>query len=117
MKNESTAKEMRAAAHKLRESAENATPGPWGTTPQDGVIAWRLGPGGFDDDYEYVIEDRQFEHDEDASWVALVHPGLAQPLAEWLEMEAHMVEKRGLSAEGNTFHALKVARAINGTAE
>jgi hypothetical protein len=38
------------------------------------------------------------------------------PLAEWLETEAYMVEKRGLSPEGQTFHALKAARAINGRA-
>ena len=42
---------------------------------------------------------------------------LVEPLAEWLEHEAYMADRRGLSIEGNTFHALKVARVINGTAK
>lgn len=45
---------------------------------------------------------------EDAAWPS---ENLALAVAEWLETEAHMVERRGNSAEGHTFHALKVARA------
>jgi hypothetical protein len=113
-KTRTPAEELRAAATKLRETAEKATPGPWGAPEHDSsVVAWRVGPGGFDDDFDYVI-DQTLDRAEDADWIALAHPGLAEPLAEWLEMEAHMAERRGLSAEGNTFHALKVARAING---
>ncbi|MFI7448133.1 hypothetical protein ACIBQX_11600 [Nonomuraea sp. NPDC049714] len=35
-------------------------------------------------------------------------------LASWLETEARMWEKRGNSADGHTFHALAVARTLNG---
>jgi Arc/MetJ-type ribon-helix-helix transcriptional regulator len=38
-----------------------------------------------------------------------------EPLASWLETEAHMCEKRGNSSDGHTFHALAVARALNGS--
>lgn len=37
--------------------------------------------------------------------------------AEWLETEAHMASLRGSSPEGQTFHALKVARAYLGEAD
>lgn len=49
------------------------------------------------------------------AWCAVsdVPQVLLEPLAEWLEMEAHMHDKRGNSAEGSTFHALKVAHALN----
>lgn len=43
-----------------------------------------------------------------------VPDALIEPLAEWLETEAHMIASQGLSPEGQSFHALKVARAIKG---
>jgi hypothetical protein len=45
---------------------------------------------------------------------AATHPGVALAVAEWLETEAHMADLRGNSFEGQTFHALKVARAYLG---
>jgi hypothetical protein len=41
-------------------------------------------------------------------------PDATEAVAEWLETEAVMAEKRGNSTEGQTFHALKVARAYLG---
>lgn len=102
--------ELRDAATKLRETAAKAMPGPWGPLDDgDRVVAWKVGPDGFDDDF-----DEPMDHGGNAAWIALAHPGLAERLAAWLETEAHMVGVRGLSAEGQSFHALKVARAING---
>jgi hypothetical protein len=48
---------------------------------------------------------------------ALNH-SLGEAIAEWLDLEAHMltIRRDGTSTEGHTFHALKIARAINGTA-
>lgn len=43
-------------------------------------------------------------------------PTSAEDIAGWLETEAVMWEQRGNSPEGQTFHALKVARAVNGSA-
>lgn len=42
---------------------------------------------------------------------------LSVALAEWLELEAHRVGKRGNSIAGHTFHALKVARVVGGPAD
>jgi hypothetical protein len=50
---------------------------------------------------------------QDAAWPT---EDLSFAVAEWLETEAHMAEQRGNSAEGHTFHALKVARAYSGGA-
>lgn len=42
-------------------------------------------------------------------------PGSFIPeVAGWLELEAHMAALRGNSPEGQTFHALKAARAYLG---
>lgn len=47
-----------------------------------------------------------------ASHVAAWSPAVALAVADWLDLEASMVEKRGdNSPEGHTFHALAVARA------
>jgi hypothetical protein len=46
--------------------------------------------------------------------IAAMHPGVALAVAEWLETEAAMADQRGNSTEGQTFHALKVARAYLG---
>lgn len=108
--------ELRKAAQTLRETATKAMPGPWESLEGgDRLVAWKVGSDGFDDDFDYVV-DEPVDHSGNAEWIALTNPLLAEPLAQWLETEAHMVDIRGLSAEGQTFHALKVARAINGTA-
>ncbi|WP_405149522.1 hypothetical protein OG589_14810 [Sphaerisporangium sp. NBC_01403] len=105
----STVEELRAAAAKVRAKAENAESAstgdlPWVPTGTGDVIT--------DEQSLTVVQDAGVF---DAEWIALVHPGLAEPLALWLEAEAHMCEVRpGNSAEGHTFHALKVARVING---
>lgn len=103
------AEELRDAATKIRETAAKACDGPWENA--EGVL-WIGGAT-----WGYAVPKSEFlPNGADPAWIALMHPGLAEPLAEWLEHEAYLVEKRDLSAEGNTFHALKVARAINGTA-
>jgi hypothetical protein len=122
--------ELRRAATRIREFAE-------GTTPADGDPSGWLGHANEDTGHAFIFggpaEDGYrtgvvFEfRDEmdcencvrpsaaDLCWMWLMSPNLAEPLAQWLEHEAYMAEKRGLSAEGNTFHAIKVARTINGT--
>jgi hypothetical protein len=55
------------------------------------------------------IADHQVVTRDDTAWIALAHPGLAEPLAAWLE---------GVANSGTaTSAALTVARAINGTRE
>lgn len=82
---EASAKELRAAATRLRILARVATPGPWESLDGgDRIVAWKVGPGGFDDDFDYVMPE-PMDHAGNAQWIATVHPGLARPLADLLE--------------------------------
>lgn len=124
------AEELRTAAKTLREAIKNATPGPWQANDDFGVVALRTTwPHGFDDAYEWVIDDGVLENGGDAAWIGLIHPGLAEPLGAWLEAEADgwdAVEtiKAEMGPKGVKVslpwstheQALKVARAINGGA-
>jgi hypothetical protein len=107
MTDQTPAETLRAAAQGLREAAHSAIPGPWAADPDElgrGYDVWQI------DGPHLAFGLRR----PDAEWIALTHPGLAEPLAAWLEMEAHMWDLRGNSAEGNTFHALAVARVVLG---
>ncbi|GII84562.1 hypothetical protein Ssi03_25520 [Sphaerisporangium siamense] len=124
------AEELRAAAARLRERAEQATPGPWSVGNDDviGLGIEQTGRGSFTYDAQIarVLED--YERDEenygnrelgttegDARWMALVHPGLAEPLAAWLESWDDVnVSEHGPHLD-DWRHALAVARVINGT--
>jgi hypothetical protein len=80
---------LRQAAEVLRSTATAATPGPWsaeesteygfrvGTANQKAWVAWT---GEYDDEPD--------QSRADARWIALAHPGLAGPLADWLEHAA-----------------------------
>jgi hypothetical protein len=107
MTDQTPAETLRAAAQHVREMAQQATPGPW--------VANGAGVGTdyTDNEPDLIVAVDAFDPN-DAAWMALMHPGLAEPLAAWLEMEAHMWDLRGNSAEGNTFHALAAARALLG---
>lgn len=120
------AEELRAAAAKLRETAGTATDGPW---QLDGPYWWHSG------DCTHVVTDARDRmsvavmpqredaphRDANAAWIALAHPGLAEPLAKWLEREAKYAERA--AGRGSGFlsepdrEALAVARAILGGAQ
>ena len=80
---------LRTAAARVRETARGATRGPWaaeesrehgfrvGTSDGQEWVAWT---GAYDDEPDPSRAD--------AAWIALMHPGLAEPLAMWLETEA-----------------------------
>lgn len=93
---------LRAAAAKLREMAEKATPGPWRYTDEDA----RYNPCVMAGRDEWVAEcgpadslrapGARGEHD--ARWLVVMSPAVAEPLAA--ELEAHAVaieitEERG----------------------
>jgi hypothetical protein len=63
---------------------------------------------------ELFSPESRENYSEVNAWIALANPALADPIAEWLETEAHMIQSHGLSPEGHSFHALRVARVING---
>jgi hypothetical protein len=76
-----TVEELRAAAAKLREVAGKATDGPWHPDADELGRGWDL-RSATDGHMAFGLTKA------DAAWIALVHPGLAEPLAEWLEKTA-----------------------------
>lgn len=102
--------ELRKAAARLRDLAADASPAPW----HEGVGLIRSGRA------VAVIYDVEAEPG-DIAWIATLHPGIAQPLADWLDTvaDAHIhLDDREISAfdlPGTSTHpALTVARIING---
>lgn len=106
------AEELRAAATKLRETAATAHPAPWRPEIDE------LGRG-------VDVRDGQDAHIAfgltmaDAGWLALVHPGLAEPLAAWLESAARKVDGNEYLPPRRHYdpaEALAIARVITGGA-
>lgn len=110
------AEEMRAAATKLRETAKNAPRGPWEFVQdlywdRDAIVSPEA--LGWD---ALVLDVHNDSEGPAARWAALAHPGLAEPLAEWLEHLAEILdETKDVHMRSNVQHALAVARIINGT--
>jgi hypothetical protein len=130
--------ELRAAAKTLREVAGKATRGPWVFFPtitreDDNEDAWTVcrpicesGTGCEADCGANVLvtgaEDcvDDYVKGDDVEWIALMHPGLAEPLAVWLDAVAGGWEKSAAISPGGSdarfagHPALAVARVING---
>ncbi|MDH2424825.1 hypothetical protein [Sphaerisporangium sp. TRM90804] len=123
------AEELNAAAAKVRELAAAAVPGPWHA---DGPWWWETKPitcsATITTDPERqmvaVLAPEYNQHPRAAGcapWIALMHPGLAEPLAAWLESCARQAasmthpEDWGVCDEpGSVRYAVDVARAILG---
>ena len=129
----SAAEILRGAAALLRVRAGGATPGPWASLDEgDRLIASRAGvsaararphhldtedlPRGPVNSAEWVF-DTPLDHPANAAWVAAVHPGLADPLARWLGLQADMQDASGGGNSAETDHALAVARVILGSTD
>jgi hypothetical protein len=123
--------ELRAAAAKLREMAKPASRGPWFVADCELYPRWILSEGYQDErtyapDVARICSDEADEFvisDADWQWMAFAHPGLAEPLAAWLEnvtqaypaLLAAISEGRQEAPERSELgHALAVARVING---
>lgn len=103
---------LRAAADLIEQRGEDALPGPWECLDGgDRLIAWRVGPGGFDDDFEYVV-DEPVSHSGTAEWIALLDPAVAEPLAAWLRAEA---DGPANDLFDPSEHAVAFARVVLGT--
>lgn len=131
------AEELRTAAATLRETAAQATRGPWvwyptlGERHKDGY-AWTITrpwcnkgmPDGCESDCgsnvlttgaEGCEEDNVGEGD--VMWICLTNPLMAEPLAAWLEWAATQDDMNALRAPRHRVdltEALAVARVING---
>lgn len=131
------AEELRAAATKLREAAAKATRGPWvyyQTTTRsdhDEDVAWTvcrplclkdnngdecepdcgadvLRTGAENCEHDYISQG-------DVEWMTLVDPGVAEPLAKWLEAAAdHWDAVRVAGATPPGPEALTFAHMITG---
>ncbi|MEV7013463.1 hypothetical protein [Streptosporangium sp. NPDC051022] len=100
--------EIRTAATRLRETAERTSRAPWSTNGM-----WVMGADSHIAHFGGHLPNRD--------WVALAHPGLAEPLAAWLEEVADDAEKHARGGWGNSADEiacgwpLAVARLINGS--
>ena len=104
-----TTDEIRAAAARLRALADMASPGTW-ERGNYGDYGWTVSLGDTD-----TIETADSETGKaNASWIAIMQPGLGIALAAWLEFEVDLVARvPGSEMQGRSRHALAVARAIN----
>lgn len=111
------AETLRAAAVRLREVAGEATPGPWQVGrawPADVCTEEEMVFGsGFGPDVDlFDVEQRN------ARWIALMHPGIAEPLALLLTAIAEQADQDtdlGVSARRQRHdyeHPLSIARVI-----
>lgn len=108
------AAELRAAANLLRESALNARrvlPEPWtisrGPTDGGGVIYAENG---------WIVADRSCDEPGDSvdlPYIALMHPGVGEALADWLEATADYCTV-SITHPTHVVRALAVARALLG---
>ena len=113
-----TAETLRAAATRLRELAEAATPGPWQTFEQHGrdytdegwsQIGGVKNPRGHDVALTYDIGFDNDYHEADAAYIAAMSPTVALALADWLDETAVIAGENGGWTPGE---ALAVANAI-----
>lgn len=114
-----TAQELKTAATRLRDTAKNVDLGPpWATCDRAGaVVTGAEGRAG-----EWVAADL---YEGDAAWIALAHPALAEPLADWLAFVATSHEPSPTNTCNWCFagnwpcvemkRALAVAKLINGS--
>lgn len=107
------ADELRAAADKLRALASTATDGPW---HQKGIgdEGWTVTSAN-----RFIAETEDSEKGRaDADWIATMHPGVGNALADWLDLFANTeFDPEATIQVTDRSHecALAVARAINGT--
>jgi beta-glucosidase-like glycosyl hydrolase len=79
---------LREAAQKLRAHGTRAWPGRWEWAWCDVDQEWQV----VVDHEDGLMHVANAENEETAAWIALVSPALAEPLARWLDEEAHAIE-------------------------
>lgn len=119
-----TAHELTTAAGKLRACAAMAKPGPWAVSRIPGIGRTVNDPTG---DFSLPI-GTSWVSQGDGAWIALAHPGLAEPLAELLDTAQALIEEIPSLEHGHVeggpcpdlacafvFHARALSRLINGS--
>ncbi len=95
---------IREAAQQIRRRAEAATGENWNSDHGEQVYT-------VDTDTPTPDNVLSGRSPADVAHAAGWGPATALAVADWLDLEASMAEKRGNSGEGHTFHATSVARA------
>lgn len=124
------AAELREAAARLRKRGNAANPGPWRMhdthLDSGGHTATVLTSREDLNETELVAWLPTFSHEPwndgrnawcNAAWIALVHPGLAEPLASWLESWDGIELREDGPLPSDFEYALRIARVLNGTAQ
>lgn len=119
------AEELREAAKRLRERAQWATEGPWSVQEEhgrdiagDGFSDVRVtGPAGVVAVTYLTGVIETGPHEDNAAYIASMHPGVATAVAGWLDIEAGILEKGLPDPTGGWAEARAVARAVLGTGE
>lgn len=108
------AEELRAAAEKLRAAATLASNGPWIATPDIHIGGWAVAQAPLKSDEGPYLAD--FVRDCDARYIAAMHPGVGNALANWLDFEADLITRvPGSELRGRSDRALAVGRQILGS--
>lgn len=102
--------ELCAAAAKVRGAAASATDGPW-TAGHVNNVGWAVSDRTLS---VCIAAEDGWTSRADLAWIALANPVLAEPLAAWLEAEAHLAERDEMRS--TTPMSLAVARVINRSA-
>lgn len=130
---------LRRAATKLRTLSAAATPGPWtysrwhsDSCPENcddptcflllvGSAHGLVGDVSVDREPEVFAVERSVQErgEDDARYIGTMHPLVGAALADWLELEAAVVEGRTAAddpdaVDGGSEYALTVARALLG---
>lgn len=119
-----TEQRLRQAADTIRKRAAAATPGPWRQHDthlgQYGYAATVLSGEGNDTDLRaWLPSMSQQPWDEarnvwpDAAWIALMHPGVGEALAAWLDAEAAIYEAVETTAAEMGPQGLKVSVGLS----
>lgn len=124
--------ELRAAAAKLRKRGGEATPGPW-DRPLNIRYKNVVAAAKPDDEQGKYLDGRPEQvgvvmlntwsdgtfmrkrGGRDLEWIALAHPGLAEPLAAWLESWDGIDFTEDGAMLDDLQYALRIARVINGS--
>lgn len=110
------AAELRAAAQLLREHAAAATPGPWRTRGDYPETVYSDTASGIVDviaGSRWGGEASVFDNEHDAAWIAVMHPGIGEALADWLDATADYCTV-SITHPTHVARAMAVARALLG---
>lgn len=114
-----TAHELKTAATRLRDAANQSPAGPWTVElNRGGSYLTVISPETHRTKHRVIAQARAYTRHRNAiHYVALMHPGLGEALAAWLDAEAHRLTHGAVPEQHEYLGrcALAVAAVINGS--